>query len=248
MKKISILTPSYNSGKYLERAIESVISQEYTNVEHIVVDGGSTDHTIDILKSYPHVKWITEPDKGQSDAMNKAFNLSTGEVISYLNADDWYEPGAFNEINEVFSQLEAPLFVVGNFFMQRDNKKVLYSPVSTYRKLILHYKYPFPFNPVAYFYSREIQEKIGQFPTDNHFTMDYWFLLEVYRKFSSKIVKIKYPLGTFLQDGDNKTSTIDPVALCSATLRQHLVSYKDFPRLLLYNINLFLDRKSLKFL
>ena len=101
--KISILTPSYNSGKYIERAIESVVDQGYDNWEHIIVDGGSTDGTAVILKKYPHLKWISEPDKGQSDAMNKAFEMSNGDIIGYLNADDWYELSIFSLIADVFS-------------------------------------------------------------------------------------------------------------------------------------------------
>ena len=86
-----MLTVSFNSGPFLEKAIQSVIQQDYQNIEHIIVDGGSTDTTIKILKKYSNLTWISEKDSGQCDAMNKAFSLSSGEIVVYLNADDYFE-------------------------------------------------------------------------------------------------------------------------------------------------------------
>jgi glycosyltransferase involved in cell wall biosynthesis len=100
--KISIITPSFNSVNYIERAIKSVLSQDYDNWEHIIVDGGSMDGTLEILKKYPHLVWVSEPDRGQSDAMNKGFQMSTGEIIGYLNADDWYKEDALQYVNDFF--------------------------------------------------------------------------------------------------------------------------------------------------
>ena len=106
--KISILTPSFNSAQYIERAIKSVMDQNYDDWEHIVVDGGSNDGTVEILKKYTHIKWISEPDRGQSDAMNKAFAMSRGDIIGYLNADDTYEPNIFKIIVEYFNNNPPP--------------------------------------------------------------------------------------------------------------------------------------------
>lgn len=86
--KISIITPSYNAGKYIERAIQSVLQQDYRNWEHIIVDGGSTDDTLEILNRYQHLRSISEPDKGIYDAMNKGINLARGEWIFFLGSDD----------------------------------------------------------------------------------------------------------------------------------------------------------------
>lgn len=88
--KISVITPSFNSSKYIERAIESVLQQNYENCEHIIVDGGSTDQTLNILKRYQHLKWISEPDKGIYDAMNKGIKLAEGEWIFFLGSDDTF--------------------------------------------------------------------------------------------------------------------------------------------------------------
>jgi glycosyltransferase involved in cell wall biosynthesis len=101
--KISIVSPSYNQGNYIEAAINSVLDQNYENFEHIIIDGGSTDNTIEILKKYPHLIWISEPDEGQSDALNKGFRLATGKYIGWLNVDDYYLPGAFTSVADAFA-------------------------------------------------------------------------------------------------------------------------------------------------
>lgn len=93
--RVSVITPSLNQGEFLVDCIESVLKQGYANVEHIVIDGGSTDSTLEILRSFPHVRWISEPDRGQSDALNRGVRMSSGEIIAWLNSDDYYLPGAF---------------------------------------------------------------------------------------------------------------------------------------------------------
>lgn len=101
--KISIITPSYNQGRYIEETIESVLAQDYPDIEYIVVDGGSTDETIDILKKYDaKLRWISEKDNGQSDAIIKGFKMAKGEIIAWLCSDDIYLPGAVTRIVEFF--------------------------------------------------------------------------------------------------------------------------------------------------
>jgi glycosyltransferase involved in cell wall biosynthesis len=91
---VSIVTPSLNQGAYLEQAIRSVLDQDYPRIEHIVVDGGSTDETLEILGRHPHLQWVSEPDGGQAAALNKGFRRARGEVFAWINADDYYLPGA----------------------------------------------------------------------------------------------------------------------------------------------------------
>jgi len=96
--RISIVTPSYNQGAYIGQTVESILSQDYPNLEHIVVDGCSTDQTLDVLKSYQHLKVISEPDGGQAEAINKGFRMASGEILGYLNSDDTLLPGALRRV------------------------------------------------------------------------------------------------------------------------------------------------------
>lgn len=218
--KISILTPSYNSGAYIERAINSVINQQYKNYEHIVVDGGSKDNTLDILQKFPHIKSISEPDKGQSDAMNKAYKMSTGEIIVYLNADDEFEPNAFEKIIESFKADDTVDMVVGNLIFLSETERLIRNPSARYLDIMLYWKNLFPNNPVSYFYKRKVQDQVGEFPIDNHYSMDMWFLLKAYRKF--KVIKIDEILGTFHSDGTNKTAVIETGEMLHQTVKSHL--------------------------
>ena len=194
--KISIITPSYNSGKYIERAIKSVLYQDYNNWEHIVVDGGSTDETLEILKKYPHLNWISEQDSGQSDAMNKGFEMSTGDIVGYLNADDEYAPRVFGGISNKLGVGERAEMVVGNLRKVQDNGLVIIDRPSVDLYTVLNY-WPcrFPLNPLSYFYKRIVQKKIGPFPIDNHFTMDYWFLLRAIKMCA--VVRVNEVFGDF---------------------------------------------------
>lgn len=101
-KKISIITVTWNRAEMLEDAILSVMSQNYQNYEHIIIDNASTDNTSQILSKYKHIKFISEPDNGQSEAINKGFKLATGEIFGWLNDDDIYLPGTFHFVNENF--------------------------------------------------------------------------------------------------------------------------------------------------
>ncbi|MEW6157505.1 MAG: glycosyltransferase family 2 protein [Verrucomicrobiota bacterium] len=102
LPKISIVTPSFNSATTIRETIESVLRQDYSNVEHIVCDGGSRDTTLDILKEYPHLIWFSEKDEGHYHAMNKGIQKATGDVINILNSDDCFRPGALTAVAEAF--------------------------------------------------------------------------------------------------------------------------------------------------
>jgi len=202
--KISILSPSFNSEGTIEKAILSVLKQGYPNFEHIICDAGSTDGTVEILKKYSHLKWVSEPDKGQSDAMNKAFHMSNGDIIAYLNVDDYFQRNAFFKIVEAFNKDPFAEMVIGNLFFDYAEHTFSRVPEIEYKKIMLPFRHMFPINPVSYFYKREVQEKIGPFPIENHLTMDYWFLLKAYQDY--KLTQIGDYLGTFCMNGYNKTS------------------------------------------
>jgi glycosyltransferase involved in cell wall biosynthesis len=104
LPKISIVTPTFNGIATLRETIESVLSQDYKNWEHIVIDGGSTDGTVDLLRSYPHLKWISEKDRGHYHAMNKGIERASGDVVAILNADDCYRSHALRDVASAFDK------------------------------------------------------------------------------------------------------------------------------------------------
>ena len=218
--KISVLTPSFNSGKYLDRAIKSVIKQNFEHFEHIIVDGGSTDETLSVISNYSHLKWISEQDKGQSDAMNKAFSMSTGDIIVYLNADDEFADDAFQTILAEFDKNCHTDMVVGDLIFSDSKGTSVKTPSAKYLDLIFYWRNKHPYNPVSYFYKRNVQQSIGGFPLDNHYAMDIWFLLKAYQKFN--ISKVNKVLGTFYFDGNNKTSNTDVGLNLHNTVKKHL--------------------------
>ena len=200
---ISVITPCLNSRKYIEHSIQSVLDQHFFDLEHIIVDGGSVDGTVDILRKYPHLKWISEPDDGQSDAMNKGFDLSTGDIIVYLNADDYFLPKAFETVIRQFEK--GAVFVVGNVLILYEDRPTRLNDPNTDLEDMLKWweKDAFCCNPVGYFYRREVQEKIGGFNINNHYSMDYEFLLESAHNF--KLTKIDATLGVYRRFKGTKT-------------------------------------------
>ena len=102
--KISIITPTFNQGHFIEQTILSVLNQNYPNLEYIIIDGGSTDNTVEIIKKYASQLsyWVSEPDSGQTDAINKGFEQVSGEIFNWLNSDDYYEPGSLFEVAQAF--------------------------------------------------------------------------------------------------------------------------------------------------
>ncbi len=104
--KISVITISYNQGEFIEETLLSVFNQNYENLEYFVIDGGSTDQTLDILKKYEDkfAHWVSEPDKGPTDALNKGFDMATGDILYYLNSDDIVLPGAFDYFNDLYNK------------------------------------------------------------------------------------------------------------------------------------------------
>ena len=113
--KITIVTPTFNRADYLEETIQSVLNQNYPNLEYIIIDGGSTDGTIDIIKKYESslTFWISEPDNGMYDAIQKGFEKSTGEIMAWLNSDDKHHPGALNIVAQIFSCSKKVEWIMG---------------------------------------------------------------------------------------------------------------------------------------
>jgi glycosyltransferase involved in cell wall biosynthesis len=171
--KISIITPSFNQGKYIEECIQSVLNQNYDYFEHIVVDGGSTDNTVMILKKYPHLKWISEPDNGQSDALNKALKISTGDIIGWMNTDDYYCENIFQTVVSYFVNKKIQWIVGQNYIKYELIQKTIpaNSNITTYQSLMRGDDDVM--RTQAAFFKKDLLEKIGGFDATLHFVMDY---------------------------------------------------------------------------
>lgn len=116
LPRITVITPSFNQGEYLEQTILSVLSQAYPNLEYIIIDGGSTDNSIEIIKKYSDKLsyWHSKKDNGQSNAINIGFQKSTGDILCWLNSDDIFFPGIFTKITSYFININQPEIVYGN--------------------------------------------------------------------------------------------------------------------------------------
>jgi glycosyltransferase involved in cell wall biosynthesis len=170
--KISVLTPSYNQGIYLERNIHSVLNQNYPSFEHIILDGGSTDNTVEVLKKYPHLKWVSERDNGQSDALNKGLKMASGEIIGWINSDDFYMPDVFNAVAEEFEDNTVD-WIIGNIkiFDEQSKEEIpIKSPLVTFQNLL---KNPDIVKQQAAFFRKSVIEKAGGWDAALHLVMDY---------------------------------------------------------------------------
>ena len=194
-KQISVITPVYNGEDYIEACLQVVIEQNCPQVEHIVMDGNSQDSTVDIVekyaKKYSHIRLISQPDKGQSDAMNKGINLAKGEIIAILNVDDYYEENILKRILELFENLPEPSLLVGNCNVWDGKGKLTY--INKPQKLRLTdllkgFKInPHPVNPAAYFYHKSLHEKIGDYDIEENYIMDLDFLFK-----AVQVANVKY--------------------------------------------------------
>jgi len=184
MPKLTIITPVYNGERFIESCLKAVIGQNCPDMEHLIVDGDSQDKTIEIVKQYaqqyPHIRWISEKDSGQSDAMNKGIALAQGKIISFLNIDDFYKPNVLIRVLKNFQDLPEPSFLVGNCNIWGDQGLLYVNKPRRLRlgDLLLGIDInPHPFNPSAYFYHKSLHQKIGRYNPDDHYVMDLDFIL-----------------------------------------------------------------------
>jgi len=212
-EKISIITPSYNSGPYLKLCLESVANQNCETAKHYVMDGGSTDETIAILKSFDkshsNIIWKSEPDKGQSDALNKAFSLINGDIIGWLNADDVYAPGAFNLALNTFRNNPKAVIVYGDYLrIDPKGKVICYRRQPSFNFKDCLYSYLTVLNCAAFFSTKAIRT-VGGWDNSLRFAMDYDLVLKLAE--IGQVVKVPHILGAFRIHPTSKTSTMDDV-------------------------------------
>lgn len=174
--KVSIITVCLNSVKTLEHTIQSVINQTYKNIEYIIVDGVSTDGTLDIISKYADyiTKWVSEKDQGLYDAMNKGIDMATGDIIGIINSDDWYELNAVETVVNAFDDETEVIygtteFVYGDKYICTVENGALED--LTYRMVIPH---------TAVFVKRDVYQSVGKFDLQYQLAADYDFILRMY--------------------------------------------------------------------
>jgi glycosyltransferase involved in cell wall biosynthesis len=206
--RLSIVTPSYNQAQYIERTIESVLGQNYPDLEYWVIDGGSTDGTLDLLRRYEgRLHWISEKDNGQSDAINKGWARCTGDVVAWTNSDDTYAPGSFEKVMKVFGERPDVDFVCGDIHYIDEEDRILKwdsgGPFDVRRHIRMGYC--LVHNQSA-FYRRSLLRKVGGgVDTSLHYAMDFDLFCRM--GLAGKSHYIPEVLGNFRYQPQSKTST-----------------------------------------
>ena len=208
--KISIVTPSYNQAQFLGKTILSVLNQKYPNLEYIIIDGGSTDGSVEIIKKYEKclTYWVSEKDNGQADAINKGFQKSNGEILAWLNADDLYLPGTLFKVKEHFQKYRENNFIYGHSLLidKKDNiVRACYTIPQTYHSYI--YDRGGNIFQGTVFWKRDIFYKHGGLDSKLYFALEY----KLFDNF------FKHEKGIFLNDilaayrihKETKSSTVE---------------------------------------
>lgn len=183
---ISVITPSYNQGEFIEQTIVSLERQDFSRFEHIVVDGGSDDRTLDVLEEHQEeysLRWISEPDEGPADACNKGFEMADGEILAYLNSDDVYLPGALSTVAEEFQRDQTVDLVYGNVLKidrSGDIRGTLYSnPLPSGWAASMLVRRGFNIAQPASFWKKEAYEAVDGFNVDNQTIWDAEFYVDL---------------------------------------------------------------------
>lgn len=189
--RITIITPSYNQAAFIERTIQSVLSQDYPNLEYIVMDGGSSDGTVEVLKRYKKdLIYFSHKDSGQSHAINKGLKIATGEIIGYLNSDDYLEKGAFAKIADFFQTHKEAAWVTGKCRIVDQNDKEVRHVITFYKNFCLKYLckrevfciIQFISQP-ATFLRKNVVDTVGYFDESLHYDMDLDYWLRIWKNY-----------------------------------------------------------------
>lgn len=225
-RKVSIVMPLYNQVDYIERSIFSVLNQDYSNIELIIIDGGSTDGSIEIIKKYESylAYWMTEPDEGQSDALNKGFEHATGEIFGWLNADDLYMPDAIERAVDALNKEKYKSVVFGDY-LTIDKEDNIIKKEFAFDFSVGQFLYEgFHLNAQSMFWKKDVHFRFGKFDKSLHRTMDYDFILRIgLREGQKRFLRLPIPLGCFRRHEAQKTQGLDP----TVTAEHHVIASKN---------------------
>ena len=247
---VSIVTPSFNQAQYLEETIRSVLLQGYPNLEYMIIDGGSSDGSVDIIKKYEPwlTYWVSEPDQGQSHAINKGFGKATGEILAWLNSDDTYEPGTIHQAVKTLKGQQGVVLTYGdcNYINANSEKVNQWKTRSCSQEDLILLGSLVP-QPTAFFY-RWAVEKVGGINQNLHYIMDYelWvrlgyagayfyapsiranFRLHSNSKTISRSTGFSLELISILDHNAELEKTYGPRLLKEALRRYHVIAYIEY--------------------
>lgn len=199
--KLSIITPSFNQGKYIEQTIQSVLNENNSMIEYIVIDGGSTDETVSILQKYAGIKWVSEKDNGQSHAINKGIKMAAGEIIGWINSDDLYYPNALNTVIEWFNKNPQADFLYGDIEYINENGDHLFTQtghVISFENLISD---PYIMRQPSCFWRKSVIEKCGMLRENLHVVMDLDLTLRILKSSEAHYFPMTYSKFRFYDQG-----------------------------------------------
>lgn len=249
--KISIVTPSYNQGEFIEETIRSVVLQNYPNLEYYIIDGGSTDGTIEIIKQYDRwiTGWISEPDEGQGQAINKGLDHCTGEIFNWLNSDDYYAPGAFAIIADNFVQKDLNILTgICNIYDHYTNETISLHKLGIQKTPEETIADPSMNQPGTFFKLSVVKELNGINPS-----MRYMMDLELWIKYLckyglQKVASIDATLTHFRVHQSSKTAITNSVfEKEDEAIFYHLAKQMNFPTYLLKTIRLEMEEGANRF-
>lgn len=204
--KISIITPSFNQARFLERTMHSVLDQNYPNLEYIVIDGGSTDGSVEIIKKYEDrlAFWVSERDRGQSHALNKGFARATGEIIGWLNSDDLYCGGALARVAEAYLACPEDEAWYGGIYIADSEDRILdalwpLEPDPAYTVFV-----GLDIHQQGLFWRRDLMQRVGMTDESLHFAMDWDFIIRLL--LAGRFKRIRHQLGIFRLHDEAKTT------------------------------------------
>lgn len=205
--KISVITPSFNQEEFIERTILSIINQDYPNIEYIIIDGGSTDKSVDIIKKYDKdiAYWVSEKDDGQTDAINKGMEKATGDIVCWVNSDDLLVPGALKIVGDYF--MEHPDIEFFNGLTVKVDKwdNILFIGHIINNKWF-HKRGVYNISQQGMFWKRSLFDRIGKLDASYHYCMDVEWIVRLYAN-NVKMARTDSALGAIRVYAETKSGS-----------------------------------------